>query len=123
MPSIDHEELFILATDEPHGGFGLRQRTDVILFTCDIEDRACNIREVYAATAKRYFSLHEFVLLVKVPDPLPERLTGEWYTVIYPLAHCQPCVHRFTLHDAIPHCDIGTDVVGDGPDHAVARID
>src|SRR6266568_2271986 len=123
MPGIQREELLVLAFDEAHDGFGLGQGADVVFFACNIEHRASNIGEIYPTPSELDLTLDQFVLLIKVADPLAESLAGEWYTIVHPLAHRQPCVHRLTLHDAVPHCDIGADVVGDRLDHTVTGID
>jgi hypothetical protein len=123
MSGIDDVKVHLLAADDSLDGFGLGQRADVIFRSCNTQEGASNVREVNSMPTKYDFTLHELILLVKLPDPLAERLTSEWYTIIFPLVHRQPGVHRFALHDAIPHGYIYVDVVGDGLEHAITSID
>src|SRR5713226_4997793 len=81
MPGIQREELLVLAFDEAHDGFGLGQGADVVFFTCNIEHRASNVGEVYSTPSELDLTLDQFVLLIKVADPLAESLAGEWYTI------------------------------------------
>src|SRR5258706_1891385 len=123
MPGIDDIELFILVADESHDGFCLRQGADMIFRTGDIENGTGNVREIYRPPTQFDLSFHQFVLLVELANPLLKGSTGEWYTVVHPFIHSQPGVHGLVLHDAIPHRNIGTDIVGDRVEHTISGID
>src|SRR5579875_2208112 len=122
MPGIDHIELFILTADETHGCLRLRDRTDVVSLAGNVENRAGNVCEVYGPPTKLDFAFHQLILLVKLPNPLDEGRPGERHAVVNPLTHSQPGIHWFLLHDAVPHCDVGANVVIDWLEHTVAGV-
>src|SRR6266567_1553949 len=122
MPGIQNKKLFILAANKVHRGFRLRQGADVVFFPCDVQERTSDMREVYLFPTQVNLALDQFVLLIKLTNPLLESGTCEWDTIIHPFVHRQPGVHRFVMHDAVPHGDIGANIVGDRLYQAVTRI-
>src|SRR5438046_2147158 len=72
MAGIENIELLVLAPNQAHDGLGLRQSTDMILFSGDIEDRTANIREVYSSPPQHNLTLYQLILLIKLANPLPE---------------------------------------------------
>src|SRR5215203_7205756 len=120
---VEDEELLILARDEVHGGLGLREGADMILLARYVQERDLYVREVHAAAAEVDLTLHQLVVLVEVGDPLPEGSTGERRAVVDPLVHGEPGLHRLLVEDALPHADVGADVVGHGLEHPVAGVD
>src|SRR5918997_2001571 len=123
VAGVEYEELFVLAGDEVHGGFGLREGADVILLAGDVQERDLYVREVHAAAAELDLTLHQLVLLVELGDPLPEGRAGEGRAVVDPLVHGEPGLHRLLVEDALPHADVGADVVRDGLEHPVSGVD
>src|SRR2546421_3221152 len=95
----------------------------MILLAGNVENRAGDTREVYAAPAQPDLALHQLILLVEIAYPLLECLTSKWDAIIDPLVHGEPCIHRLVMHDAIPHRDISAYVVGNRPDHPVSSVD
>src|SRR5258708_14002436 len=95
----------------------------MIFRTGDVENGTGNVREIYRPPTQFDLSFHQFVLLVELENPLLKGSTGEWYTVVHPFIHSQPGVHGLVLHDAIPHRNIGTDIVGDRFEHTISGID
>src|SRR5215204_490951 len=120
---VEDEELLILARDEVHGGLGLREGADMILLARDVQERDLYVREVHAAAAEVDLTLHQLVVLVEVGDPLPEGRAGKRRPIVDPLVHREPGFHRLLVEDALPHADVGADVVGNGLEHPVARVD
>src|SRR5215211_4994037 len=123
VAGVEDEEFLVLAADEVHGGLGLREGADVVLLARDVEERDLYLGEIDAAPAQDYLAFGQLVLLVELRDPLPERRAWEGRSVVDPLVHREPGLHRLLLEDALPHVDVGSDVVGHGLEHPVARVD
>src|SRR6266699_4077486 len=66
MAGIENIELLVLAPNQAHDGLSLRQGTDMILFSGDIEDRTANIREVYSPPPQHDLTLYQLILLIKL---------------------------------------------------------
>lgn len=86
MPRIQHKQLLVLTLDHTHRWLHLGQRTDGVLGPGDIEDGARDGREIDVTSPKRKLPPDHLVLLIKVVDPLPDRLAKEGDSITHPLA-------------------------------------
>ena len=123
MSGVQGEELLVAAGDQVHHRLGLRRGADVVLRPRDCQERHVYPGEVYVAAPEVHLAPGKLVLLVEVRDPLLESRAGERRAVVDPLVHGEPGLHRLVLEDALPHVDVGADVVGDGLEHPVAGVD
>src|SRR5215216_4718379 len=114
VAGVEDEELLVLAADEVHRGFGLRGGADMVLLASDVEERDLYVGEVDAAAPEDHLTPGQLVLLIELRDPLPERRAREGRPVVDPLVHREPGLHRLLLEDALPHVDVGANVVGHG---------